>query len=110
MVTISASVKCARCSGSHHMIRCHNTKPQTHSKHSGQQSQATDSSGSHAPTTSAATSATQADSMSSTGVIMLHKGMTCNPKGKSHVFLQTAKVKVHGSRGTADAVVLYDTG
>ena len=107
------AVKCARCSGSHHMILCHNTKPQTHSKHTAQQSQDTDSSGPHAPTTSAATItsvATQADSMSSTGVIMLHKGMTCNPKGKSHVLLQTAKVKVRGSKGTADAVVLFDTG
>ena len=107
------AVKCARCSGSHHMILCHNTKPQTHSKHTAQQSQDTDSSGPHAPTTSAATNtsvATQADSMSSTGVIMLHKGMTCNPKGKSHVLLQTAKVKVRGSKGTADAVVLFDTG
>ena len=107
------AVKCARCSGSHYMILCHNTKPQTHSKHTAQQSQDTDSSGPHAPTTSAATNtsvATQADSMSSTGVIVLHKGMTCNPKGKSHVLLQTAKVKVRGSKGTADAVVLFDTG
>ena len=49
-----------------------------------------DLSGPHAPTTTAVTNtsvANQADSMSSTGVIMLHKGMTCNPKGMSHVLL-----------------------
>ena len=111
--------KCAKCQGAHHALLCDSTPPGPGGPAgnvTGHNTGPSDTaSGGTSPDTVSKQKPPDTSASSTHTTHTAHTGVTCASTGghkpvKSHIVLQTARVKVAGERGSTDAVVLFDTG
>lgn len=92
--------RCSKCNGWHHVVLCEKATASNGTNNANADNTANDNSG-HANS-----STDQSIEQSTSNV----SAVSCTSTSKATIMLQTLKVKVKGTNGDVDAVVLFDTG